>query len=296
MDRVNSIIVGIDFTPGSEAALAQAVRIAAWNRAALHAVHVIETIVAMEMQEALTPYVAEIEKGLVAEARALWDKFGNDVPGKSGIDFAVAINSPVIELTKRVRERKADLLVLGAHGVASGKSPGILATQCVRRVPTRVLLVREAHTGPFKNVVACLDFSETSRSAVSAAVRIAAQDGAALHILHVFTPPWRRLTAPPARPEVVAAYREALLGQVKGFCQTGTAEMEWSRAKFELVEASGHGAGIVEFVKTSGADLVVMGTRGKTNLRDVLIGSTAERVLRDAPCAILAIKPGELMG
>ncbi len=291
MDRLNSIVVAIDFTPCCAAALAQAARIASWNRAKLLAVNVIETIAAMELQEALTPYVQEIEKGLVAESNAAWAKFANDVPGKSAIEFAVAINSPLVELSKRIRERKADLLVLGSHGVSPGKSPGILAAQCVRRAPARVLLVRDGQTGPYKSIVACVDFSETSRDALSAAVRMAAQDGAALHILHVYQPAWKRLTRPPVRPELAGAFREALIGQLKAFCTAGTPEMEWSKAHFEVAESSSHGAGIVECVKAKGADLVVLGTRGKTNLRDVLMGSTAERVVRDAPCGILAIKP-----
>lgn len=294
MDRLNSIIVGVDFTPPCAAALAQAVRIASWNRAKLLAIHVIETLAAMEMQEALSPYVAEIEQGLVAEAKAQWAKFANDVPGKSGLEFAVSINSPVVELTKRVRERSADLLVLGSHGVSPGKTPGILATQAVRRVPTRVLLTRDGQTGPFKCIVACVDFSETSRDAVGAAMRIAAQDGAALHVLHVYNAPWKRLTSSKVKPEIATAFREALQGQLGKFCDSGSPDFEWSRAKYDVVESSGHGAGIVDFVRSRGADLVVLGTRGKTNLRDVLIGGTAERVVRDAPCAVLAIKPRDV--
>ena len=40
----------------------------------------------------------------------------------------------------------------------------------------------------------------------------------------------------------------------------------------------------------------MLGTKGKTNLKYVLLGSTAERVLRDVPCSVLAIKPPEFTG
>jgi nucleotide-binding universal stress UspA family protein len=289
MDQLRSIVVGIDFTPCCAAALSQAIRIASWNRAKLHAVHVVDTIVAMEWQEALTPFVEEIQEGLVAEARAQWEKFAQDVPGKAGVEFEVAVSSPIMELTRRVRERQADVLVLGSHGISPGRTPGVLATQCVRRAPTRVLLVRDGQRGPYKSVVACVDFSETSRDALSAAVRVAAQDGASLTVLHVYSAPWRKLARPPVKPEVAAAFRDALVAQLRAFC--GPDAPGWAKASFEVVEAPGHGSGIVEFVRSRGADLVVLGTRGKTNLRDVLIGSTAERVVRDAPCGILAIKP-----
>jgi nucleotide-binding universal stress UspA family protein len=42
-----------------------------------------------------------------------------------------------------------------------------------------------------------------------------------------------------------------------------------------------------------GADLIVLGTRGHTNLRDVLLGSTAERALSESTCSILAVKPAD---
>lgn len=291
MDRLNSIVVAVDFTPGAASALAQAVRMSAWNRAKLHVVHIIETLVVLELTEAMTPFVKEIEQGLIDDAKKLWAGFANDVPGKSGLDFAVAVNNPLVEITRRVHDRNADLLVMGAHGVAPDRGAGILATQCVRKVPTRVMLVRDKHTGPFKSVVACVDFSETSRAALDAAIRIVAQDNATLHVLHVYQPSWKRLMARSAPAGFEAQFKETLMNQLTAFCAPKSPEVAWVKPKYSVVEASSHGAGITEFVKSSGADLVVLGTRGKTNLRDVVMGSTAERVVRDSTCSILAIKP-----
>jgi nucleotide-binding universal stress UspA family protein len=42
-----------------------------------------------------------------------------------------------------------------------------------------------------------------------------------------------------------------------------------------------------------GAELVVMGTRGRTNLRDMLLGSTAERTIAEARCSVLAVRPAD---
>jgi universal stress protein E len=295
MDRLGSIIAAIDFTPGSAAALAQAVRIAGWNQARLHAVHIIETLVAIDLQGALTPYVQEIQDGLIAEARSSWVAFAPETPGKSAIDFDVAINNPLVELIRRVRDRKVDVLVMGSHGVSPGPTPGILASQCVRRVPTRVLLVRDQHAGAFRTIVACVDFSDTSREALDAALRFAAQDNAALHVLHVFQPPWTRSHAASKVPEYAAAFKSGLLDQLRNFFPSNRHEVAWSKASFEVVEAASHGAGITEFVRSRGCDLAVLGTRGKTNLRDVLMGSTAERVVRDAQCSILAVKPSDVV-
>ncbi len=57
---------------------------------------------------------------------------------------------------------------------------------------------------------------------------------------------------------------------------------------FDFIGQSG---GIIEFTRQVAADLVVLGTRGRTKLRDMLLGSTADRVVREAPCSILTVKP-----
>jgi len=53
------------------------------------------------------------------------------------------------------------------------------------------------------------------------------------------------------------------------------------------------GRGIAAYAKEHRADLLVLGTQGKTNLRYALLGSTAERVLRELPCSALAAKPAD---
>ena len=50
-------------------------------------------------------------------------------------------------------------------------------------------------------------------------------------------------------------------------------------------------SGVLEFAALVNADVVAVGTRGRSNLRDVVLGSTAEKVLRDSVCAVLAVKP-----
>ncbi|MFN0131131.1 MAG: universal stress protein [Phycisphaerales bacterium] len=296
MDRLSSIIVGIDFTPNAATALRQAIRIAAWNRAKLLALHVIETLVVIELQTGLSTYVQEIHSGLVEEAKKEWGGFAKDAPGKEAVRFEVAVNNQLVEFEDRIRANKADLLILGTHGAGSSHhGTGTLASQCVRRAPARVLLVREDQPGPFKSVVACIDFSPTSRDALDNAVRVAIQDNAALHVVHVFQPPWTRFhyraSTEGTGPDFQKQYRDGLLHLLERFCAPARPDIAWTKPHFHLVEASSHGRGIIDFVRAQKADLVALGTRGKTNLRDLVMGSTAERVVREAPCSILAIKP-----
>ena len=53
---------------------------------------------------------------------------------------------------------------------------------------------------------------------------------------------------------------------------------------------------IMEHAMETKTDLVVLGTRGKTGLRELLIGTTAEKIVQHAHCSILAVKPDDFTG
>lgn len=296
MDKLSSIVVGIDYTGCSETALAQGIRIGGWNRAKVHPVHVIDMLSLVELEMAFSPLAVTVQQGLIEDAKAAWKDFGAGIAGKGPLSLDVLTDNPYSALSASVERYKADLLVLGMNGAAGHKGVGSVATRCVRHAPCRVLLTQAGQTGPFRTVVACVDFSETSREALQQAERIAAQDGSSLHVVHVFRPPWTSFGFRTRRlddsPTTQAKFREFLRTRLEEFCRPKDPQTVWSKPRFEVVDDTNHGEGIARYVRTCGADLVVLGTRGKTNLRDVVLGSTAERVVREAPCSILAIKPG----
>jgi nucleotide-binding universal stress UspA family protein len=297
MSAWRSIVLGVDFTPCSAAALRQAIRIAEGSRARLEVVHVLETLVVTDLEEALAPHQqGDLRAGLVNDARKAWRDFTAGVEGASALELQIEIDTPTGAVLRRVKASRADLLVLGTHGTSRlDRGAGTLATACVRHAEASVLLVREQHGQPFRSVVACVDFSPTSRRALEAAVRMALLDRATLHVLHVFDAPWHRLhyraPTPQAAPDYQKQYRDALQRSLESFSAPLLGETGRLDVRHELFDYQGHGAGITEFVTSVGGDLVVLGTRGRTNLRDLLLGSTAERVLRDAPCSILAVRP-----
>jgi len=164
---------------------------------------------------------------------------------------------------------------------------GTLATVCVRKSMTDVLLVRDTQAGPFKTVVAAVEFSETSARALARAAFIAAQDGAELHVLHVFAAPWHRLhyraAAPLAPPHLQKQYRDALERRLADFVHPITEANKNLRLRTVCYDYAGHRSGIVEYATSVSADLIVLGTRGRTNLRDILLGSTAEKASASRP-------------
>jgi nucleotide-binding universal stress UspA family protein len=148
--------------------------------------------------------------------------------------------------------------------------------------------------GGFKNVAACADFSATSLEAIDQAARICTQDNAALHVVHVFQPLWQDFSLPASMPvstpDFHKQYQQTLLRRLKEWASKLGHPLDFVKPSYAAVEYPGHRTGIVDYAKANGIDLLVLGTRGKTNIRDVLLGSTAEKVLREAPCSVLAVR------
>ena len=300
--HLRSVLAGIDFSPPSANALRQATRIARWNEAALHVVHVIDMVVVTDLAAALSPFQQRIQEGLLRDVQTAWTEFRARAGlGVAQPQFEVEVDNRLAAMLRQVKRHSADLLVLGTHGLDEpDRGTGPLAASCIRQAPCDVLLVRDPHDGPFKVVVACIDFSATSRRVLDQAVRIAAQDGAALHVLHVFRPPWQVLPFQSSLLYVPNSVRqdcrEALRRQLEEFCAPLRHEMIFAHATYTIYEHASYGRGIYDYASSVGATLVVLGTRGRSNVRDVLIGSTAERVVRRTPCSVLAIKPVDATG
>jgi universal stress protein E len=295
METIARILVGVDFSSCSADALRQAVRIAGWHRARCTAYHVIELLVVSELEETLGLYQPNLAQELIAEAKLSWDRFVKSIDLGAGVEFEAQIGNPVAWMIAAAREQKADLMVLGVHGSSERSGAGHVATACVRHSPCKTMLVRGGAGAPFRTVAACVDFSPTSMEALRQAVRIATQDSAKLVVVHVFDPPWARLHYRAPTPQATADFKDqytrALRSHLEAFCEPLKHELGYLRAQLHLAASGSHGKGIVDFVRESGSDLVVLGTRGRTNLRDLVMGSTAERVVRDAPCSILAVRP-----
>ncbi len=299
MDCLKNIVVGVDFSYFSRCALKQAARIAGWNQAKLHAVHIVDTSVVSHLKEfwggtrALIGSQDAVEK-IRNSAQAQLEEVVGKVEDASLHTDAIT-GTPFLELLRRVRDHSADLLVLGSNGSSDpSKGAGMLATKCVRKAATKVLLVRANHAEPFKNVVACVDFSESSHGVIEQAIRVAQQDEASLRLLHVCSPPWESANyVPQPSPENQQHHTDSLSERMQMALQPFESEIHALQVETNVVENARESDGIVQFIESSEADLVVVGTRGRTGMRAILLGTVAERIVRESPCSVLAVKPDD---
>lgn len=297
MNADKRVLVAVDFSPCSAAAFRRARRLAAWLDASLVALHVIVPATAPTAGPiGRLKLVPPSEEDLASRARAKWHEFAQTCGGTDGAILEIEFGNPRDTIMQTVRRTKPEMLVIGAHGSSdAARGIGTTAAACAQWAPTQVLVVREGQAGPFRTVVACVDFTDTSRLALEQAVNIATEDCATLHILHVYGDPWHGIgpTDDIRRnmPDFDDRYRQAIEDRVRKFCEPLSHELNVLKPQYHAVEAERHAEGIMNFMTGHGCDLAVLGTRGKFSMREYFWGSTAERVVRESPCSVLAVKP-----
>ena len=172
----------------------------------------------------------------------------------------------------------------GLHPVSSGV-PGQLSAQPIdhgRRKESGVMTP--------KKILLCTDFSENSQPARKLAIDYAKSFGSTLILLHVVDPGVLRY---PRFEDLVPM--EDTLKSLELVCdrelKTMSEEIRKEAASVKAYCVSGvPGKEIVGFAKEEGIDLIVMGTHGWTGLNRLLVGSTAERVVRTAECPVLIVR------
>jgi nucleotide-binding universal stress UspA family protein len=153
------------------------------------------------------------------------------------------------------------------------------------------MLVHEQHAGPFRNVTACVDFSDTARVAVEQARHVGEQDQSQVHFIHVFSGPWRRLPLRLETPRTLADFEKQYRTLLEGRLREFVGDTSGLQATFKVIEADRVAQGIAEYAHSTATDLLVLGSKGQSNLKYLLLGSTVERLLREVPCSVLVVRP-----
>ncbi len=141
----------------------------------------------------------------------------------------------------------------------------------------------------FENILVAIDFSETSKRALEAAEDLARRCKARLHLVH--SHPIQFLSSSPYAPVLPVYHFDDLDAAARKQLHTWRTEhcAEGLEVEEHLTEEPPSLA-IVDTANEIGADLIVIGTRGLTGLKHVLLGSVAERVVQGAKCPVLTIK------
>lgn len=294
MNRLKTILLGTDFSPCSTAAVHQATRMAHWNNASLRAVHVLDVLMVREFAEAFQYPLMLMERDAAAETSDRLNGWLASAGVNNGIEAETVIGMPLDVILKRVTELDTNLLVLGLRGDSTAhQNAGNLALKCLRKAPTKVMLVHENHAGPFRDVVACVDFSPSSREVIEQALRVGEQDQSCVHFVHVHSDAWRQFGFHVATLATANEYHAQYLARQEERLRTLVGDTRGLKVQFVVRQSSNVSQGLVQYAQSVSAGLLVLGNKGVSNLKYVLLGATVERLLREVPCSVLVVRPTE---
>lgn len=295
MSAKKSILVGIDYSDHSKNALKEAARMANSRDLPLVCFHILDRDIMRELKH----MDSFTEEGVLNFANEKLSDFIREIIGTGhDIHLAVLIGHPFEETLKLIESHQPETLVLGSRGYSTGEhhNVGALASRCIRKATVEVLLVRNFQDSVFRNIVACVDFSETSTKAAYRAAELARQDNATLRLVHVYRPP---VYADSEIGWLGPAFPMVQEPEIQDNCESKLANLGYEIGKeFDLqdistdvIRALSIHRGIYDVLKELEADLVVLGTRGRTGFKTLLLGTTAEGLINTTPCSTLAVKP-----
>lgn len=141
-----------------------------------------------------------------------------------------------------------------------------------------------------QRILAATDFSSTAKASVDWAVELALTHGATIDLVHSLMVPSRATDFVPSPPDFTEALQEAASGRLN---EITTRVREMGVEVSSELKLGVPSQVILETAVQREADLIVVGTRGLSGFRHLLLGSTAERVVQHAHCPVLTIHPGD---
>lgn len=151
----------------------------------------------------------------------------------------------------------------------------------------------------YRNILIPYDFSEHSEEALRIACDFGTRLGSALHVVHVVQHPVHVAITPGAGIGVQAPVAPDWEGVRAGAAEALQSAIRPSATRFEgevhlhTVTGSTVVDALVQKADEIGADLIVMGTHGRTGFAHVFLGSVAERTLRRASCPVVTVRGPE---
>jgi nucleotide-binding universal stress UspA family protein len=282
------IVVPVDFSEFSDKAVEYALFLAGKFCATVTLLHSVVLFQEdYDEKEQLQAYEQAFEKKENEKAKQLESHC--KAAGKHGIDIdSILIRgfSEADSVIEYISGEDFDLVVMGTHGRTGLEKLilGSVAERVVRLSSIPVItLHKDFNKKEIKKILVPLDFSEYSKTAANRAKDIAQEFGAELEFLHVVEmethPEFYSISFDPilkANPTLT----DHIIGNM-----VKLTDIAKDKAKYKVTEGKVYKE-IKKYAETNQIDLILMPTRGMSELEHFLVGSNSERVVRIAPCPV----------
>jgi nucleotide-binding universal stress UspA family protein len=290
------VLVATDFSPTAVTALEWGASLARAHGCRVGLLH------ALDVHGPLTDFLpssSELDSQLQQAAQQRLEQSAADLRAR-GLEVEIHLTAGVASqaVVRAAAEHGAALLVQGSRGLSKGLGHlflGSTAQRVVQHSGCPVLTVHPddapSHEG-LKRVLVPTDFSRDAENAARAAHRLLAAATMQITLLHAYHLPVEYTaygtvpTAIPFHADVGGIAEERLAEAAAGLRSEGVTADTLAREGYPPEV-------IVDAARELTVDVIAMGTHGRTGLRHLLLGSTAERVVEHAPCPVLTVRQVE---
>jgi len=293
IEPVKTILVATDFSACADVAVAWGAALARSHGAKLVLHHALSPPQGAPTFPGAAPFPPEIHEEYRNAAQV---RLARTADALGGVDATTDIQvGPAVQTILLAAEKhEADLVVTGTRGLSGVRHLllGSTAERLVQHAPLPVLAIHPDM--PPKDVVRRIlvptDFSDDAELALHTALRLlAGTDGAEVVLFHAFHIPieYVHLAGGFVLPDVA----ESAVADARAALERVAEPLRAEGHTIETVARQGYAPQAIEIeARERKVDLIAMGTHGRSFLPHMLLGSTAERVVQNAPCPVLTVR------
>jgi nucleotide-binding universal stress UspA family protein len=275
------LLLATDLSPRSELALTRALRLVRQHGAELRVCYVVD--------EALPAHLAEAQKA--AAGPMLKERIqalaGNAMPS---VSTAVVTGKPFAAIIQEAVASAAELIVLGmSGGSTSGMFRGSTAERVIREGRHPVLVVRRDANADYRQAAVGIDFSLHSLWAARTAFRLAPD--AEFHLVHSYSAPFPVFLAGDTRAQARDMHEREFDRMIDEELAGFLARLGDRLPPQKRLTVQGPATEVLlQVAERLPADLLAVGTHGRTGIAHAFLGSVAEELLLQARCDVLVVK------
>jgi nucleotide-binding universal stress UspA family protein len=273
-DKPERLLVCTDGSKHSRAALAAALRLAQVGGGRVYLLQVVQIIPEFEVAAPdLMARVSEEARTELAASKTEAEKFG--VALETRLTRSVSVFSAILQ---EAEEIQPDLILMGRYGYTglARLLMGSVTARVIGHSPFNVLVIPLNATVAFDRLLIASDGSPGSQTAFAAALDLARRRESKLFGVSVATEEGEIPRAEEIIHQMLVAANQAGVPFLGLMPQGQPAD-----------------DGIIQTAISNAADLIILGSHGRTGLKRLLMGSVAERVIGQSPCPVLVVKRGK---
>lgn len=277
------VLVAVDGSPASLHALAETFRLARAEHTSVAVVSVVP------------PYDGDLRlvgvRNIHALMRAPAEHALSDamkVAGDQGfpVEPVLEQGEPHESIVTLAEKQRCDLIVVGVrgHNVSETALMGSVTARVIGFGTTDVLVIPQHSALDWQRIVLAVDGSQWSRSAAHRAFQFVESYGARLTVVSVADVPSHLYGLSPGAAEEMISESREYLAETRQEAETRDIHAQY------VVHEGNPAEKLIEVVSSLKADLLIVGSHGRTGLKRLLMGSVTERVVQYSPCPVLVVR------